>query len=141
MDNMVVPPIIARHFSMTDLNKNGVDDADEIKVGFAQLVSDAKALKFGAVLTDLKNGAAWTVNYVENLCDEAQQIFTAVIAKVKAESSTLGEAVANVLTLLNNPSLHAEFGASTTAIEQLVAITSDVITKVLSLLTLLPAAI
>jgi predicted trehalose synthase len=124
-----------------DINQNGKDDIQEIKDGFAQLVADAKALNPTAVITDLKNGAAWTVNYVEALCEEAQTIFNAVITKVKAESSTLGEAVANALTLLNNPSLHSAFGAAQDTIAQLVAISSQVITKVLSLLTGLEAAV
>ena len=122
-----------------DINQNGKDDVQEIKDGFAQLVADAKALDASALINDLKNGAAWTVNYVTDLCEEAQKIFNAVIAKVKAESATLGEAVANALTLLNNPSLHTAFGAAQTTIDQLLAIGSDVITKVLSLLSGLQA--
>lgn len=124
-----------------DLNNNGKDDLQEIKDGFAQLVTDAKALDATALVNDLKNGAAWTVNYVADLCEEAQTIFNAVIAKVKGESKTLGEAVANALTLLNNPSLHTAFGAAQSTIAQLVAISDDVITKVLSLLSGLPAAV
>jgi len=124
-----------------DINQNGKDDLQEIKDGFAQLVTDAKNLDATALVNDLKNGAAWTVNYVTDLCDEAQTIFNAVITKVKAESATLGEAVANALTLLNNPSLHTAFGAAQTTIQQLMAIGSDVITKVLSLLSALPAAV
>lgn len=124
-----------------DINQNGKDDLQEIKDGFAQLVADAKALNATALVQDLKNGAAWTVDYVEKLTEEAQTIFNAVIAKVKAESATLGEAVANALTLLNNPSLHNAFGAAQSTIAQLVAIGSDVITKVLSLLTGLEAEV
>lgn len=123
-----------------DINNNGKDDLQEIKDGFAQLVTDAKTLNVSALITDLQNGAAWTVNYVADLCEEAQTIFNAVITKVKAESATLGEAVANALTLLNNPSLHNAFGAAQGTIAQLVAIGSDVITKVLSLLSGLTAA-
>lgn len=124
-----------------DINQNGKDDLQEIRDGFAQLVADAKALNATALVQDLKNGAAWTVDYVEKLTEEAQTIFNAVIAKVKAESATLGEAVANALTLLNNPSLHNAFGAAQGTIAQLVAIGSDVITKVLSLLTGLEAEV
>lgn len=124
-----------------DINQNGKDDLQEIKDGFAQLVTDAKNLDATALVNDLKNGAAWTVNYVTDLCEEAQTIFNAVITKVKAESATLGEAVANALTLLNNPSLHNAFGAAQTTIQQLLAIGSDLITKVLSLLSALPAAV
>lgn len=124
-----------------DINQNGKDDLQEIKDGFAQLVADARALNPTAVIEDLKNGAAWTVNYVENLCEEAQTILNAVIARVKAESKTLGEAVANALTLINNPALHNAFGAASDTIAQLVAISSQVLTKVLSLVTGLEAVV
>lgn len=124
-----------------DLNRNNKDDLQEIKDGFAQLAADAKALNPRAVIDDLKNGAAWAIDYVENLTEEAQAIFNAVITKVKAESKTLGEAVANVLTLLNNPALHNAFGATQATITQLLAIGSDIITKVMAMVTGLEAAV
>lgn len=124
-----------------DINQNNKDDLQEIKDGIAQLVADAKALNPGAVIQDLKNGAAWTVDYIEKLTEEAQVIFNAVITKVKAESQTLGEAVANALTLLNSPRLHNAFGATQDTITQLLAIGSDVITKVLAMVTGLEAAV
>jgi hypothetical protein len=122
-----------------DLNNNGKDDIQEVKDGFAQLFNDAKAGNVSGVLQDLKNGAAWTVEYVEDLCDEAQQFLSAVIAKVKSESQTLGEAVANALTLLYSGDLHGALALGQQAIDELKAITSEALTKILSLSTGLKA--
>jgi hypothetical protein len=124
---------------MTDLNNNGKDDLTEIQAGFTQLFNDAKALNGPAVLADLKNGVAWTVNYVEALCDEAQQFLTAALNKVKGESATIGEAVSNALDILYNTGFHQAAGLAQNAIDQLKAIGSDVLTKIVALVTGLPA--
>lgn len=124
-----------------DINQNGKDDLQEIEAGLAQLAADAKALNPGAVIQDLKNGVAWTVDYIEKLTAEAQLILNAVITKVQGESKTLGEAVTNALNLLNSPRLHSAFGATQDTIAQLVAIGSDILTKVLAMVTGLKAAV
>lgn len=117
-----------------DINNNGKDDIQEIVDGVNQFFADAKAGNVNALVTDLKNGAAWAVKEFEALCTEAQTFFQAIVAKVKAAAGPLGEQVASVLTLIYNETLHAAAGLTRTASDQLKSLSSQAITAALGLL-------
>jgi hypothetical protein len=124
---------------MIDANKNGKDDLQEIVDGVKQFVADVKSGNLNSVVADLKTGAAWAVDEFNNLCEEAQTFFGAIAAKVKAESSSLGEAVANALDLIYNEALHAASGLSDMASTQLKNLSSAAITAALGILNSAPA--
>lgn len=123
-----------------DFNHNGKDDVQEIKDGWAVFVADVRSGNINAVVSDVKDGAAWLQGEIEGLLEEAQTFFNWAIARVKEESSTLGEAVANMLTLLQNSNLQAALGLGQNVIAQLAAISSQIVTAALALIGRFEAA-
>lgn len=117
-----------------DFNHNGKDDVQEIKDGWAAFVSDVRSGNVNAMVQDVTDGAAWLKGEVEGLIQEAQDFFNWGLQRVIAESKTLGEGVANMLTLLNNGDLQAGLGLAAEAIAQLKAIGSAVIEAALGLI-------
>lgn len=117
-----------------DFNHNGKDDLDEIKDGFDQFITDIKSGNIDAVVTDVQNGAAWLKGEIEGLEQDAQNFFNWGIGKVKAESASLGEAVANMLTLLANGNLQSALGLGQSAIAQLAALSSQIIEAAVGLI-------
>lgn len=116
-----------------DFNHNGKDDLQEIKDGFDQFITDVSAGNINAVVQDVKDAGDWLKNELEGLVQEAQNFFNWGLAKVKDESTSLGEAVANMLTLLANGNLQQALGLATTAIDQLKALSSEVVTAAVGL--------
>jgi len=116
-----------------DFNHNGKDDIQEIKDGWAAFVNDVRSGNINAVVQDVTDAAAWIKTEIEGLEQAAQDFFNWGVSKVKAESSTLGEAVANMLTLLNNGSLQQGLGLAASAIAQLAALSSKLIESVMVL--------
>ena len=123
-----------------DFNHNGKDDVQEIKDGWAVFVADVRSGNINAVVSDVKDGAAWLQGEIEGLLEEAQTFFNWAIARVKEESATLGEAVANMLTLLQNSNLQAALGLGQNVIAQLAAISSQIVTAALALIGRFEAA-
>lgn len=117
-----------------DFNHNGKDDLQEIKDGFDQFIADVSAGNINAVVQDVQDAGAWLKGELEGMVQEAQNFFNWGLEKVKAESADLGEAVANMLTLLANGNLQQALGLAQTAIDQLKAITSQVVTAAVGLL-------
>lgn len=117
-----------------DFNNNGKDDFQEIKDGFDQFITDVATGNINAVVTDVENAGAWLKNELAGLETAAQNFFNWAVTKVKAESGSLGEAVANMLTLLANGQLQQGLGLGQSAIAQLVAITTEVVQAAVGLL-------
>lgn len=116
-----------------DFNHNGKDDIQEIKDGWAAFVADVRSGNVNAVVQDVVDAAAWIKSEIEGLEQAAQDFFNWGVDRVKAESKTLGEAVANMLTLLNNGSLQQGLGLAASAIAQLAALSSKLIESVMVL--------
>lgn len=117
-----------------DFNHNGKDDLDEVKDGFDKFISDVKAGNINAVVTDVEDAGAWLKGELSGLEQDAQNFFNWGIDRVKAESKDVGEAVANMLTLVNNGNLQSALGVGTTAISQLSQLSSEVITAAVGLI-------
>lgn len=135
-DGRTVPPIIARHFGMRfiDLNHNNKDDLEEVRDGFNQFISDVEAGNINAVLTDVEQAGAWLKGELAGLEQDAQNFFSYATDRVKSESADVGEAVANMLTLLNNGNLQGALGVGTKAISQLSALSTQVVTAAVGLI-------
>ena len=116
-----------------DFNHNGKDDIQEIKDGWAAFVNDVRNGDVNAVVKDVTDAAAWIKSEIEGMEQAAQDFFNWGVDRVKAESKTLGEAVANRLTLLNNGSLQQGLGLAASAIAQLAALSSKLIESVMVL--------
>lgn len=116
-----------------DFNHNGKDDIQEIKDGWAAFVADVRSGNVNAVVQDVVDAAAWIKTEIEGLEQAAQDFFNWGVDRVKAESKTLGEAVANMLTLLNNGSLQQGLGLAASAIAQLAALSSKLVESVMVL--------
>lgn len=116
-----------------DFNHNGKDDIQEIKDGWAAFVNDVRNGDVNAVVKDVTDAAAWIKSEIEGMEQAAQDFFNWGVDRVKAESKTLGEAVANMLTLLNNGSLQQGLGLAASAIAQLAALSSKLIESVMVL--------
>lgn len=116
-----------------DFNRNGKDDIQEIKDGWAAFVTDVRNGDVNAVVKDVTDAAAWIKGEIEGMEQAAQDFFNWGVDRVKAESKTLGEAVANMLTLLNNGSLQQGLGLAASAIAQLAALSSKLIESVMVL--------
>lgn len=123
-----------------DFNHNGKDDIQEIRDGFSQFVTDIKAGNVNAVVQDVVDAGAWLKAELEGLEQDAQQFFNWGLDRVKAESASLGEAVANMLTLLANGNLQSALGLGQTAIDQLKAVTSQIVEAAVGLVTGFKAA-
>ena len=65
---------------------------------------------------------------------EAQDFFNWGVARVIAESKSVGEAVANMLTLINNGNLQGALGIGQTAMDQLRALATNVIEAAIRLI-------
>jgi len=117
-----------------DFNHNGKDDIQEIKDGWAAFVTDVRNGDVPAIVKDVTDAAAWLKAEIEGLEQAAQEFFNWGISRVKAESTTLGEAIANMLTLLNNGSLQQALGLGASAIAQLAAISSQVVEAAVALI-------
>jgi hypothetical protein len=102
-------------------------DVTEIKAGFTQLFNDVKGGNVPAVLTDLQNGVAWTVGEIEALEEDAQSFLTAAVNTVKTEASSVDDAVARVLTIINNPELQAAVSLGESAVTSLTNLSSNAI--------------
>ena len=120
--------------SYMDFNHNGKDDIQEIKDGWAAFVTDVKSGNINAIAQDVNDGAAWLKGEIDGLIEEAQTFFNWGLSKVREESTSLGEAVANMLTLLANGSLQQALGLGQNAISQLAAISSQIVTAAVGLL-------
>lgn len=116
-----------------DFNHNGKDDIQEIKDGWAAFVTDVRNGDVNAVVKDVTDAAAWIKGEIEGMEQAAQDFFNWGVDRVKAESKTLGEAVANMLTLLNNGSLQQGLGLAASAIAQLAALSSKLIESIMVL--------
>jgi hypothetical protein len=117
-----------------DFNHNGKDDLDEIKDGFDKFISDVQAGNINAVVTDVVDAGAWLKGELEGLEQDAQSFFNWGVDRVKAESKDVGEAVANMLTLLANGNLQGALGVGATATSQLAALSSEVVTAAVGLI-------
>lgn len=117
-----------------DFNHNGKDDIQEIKDGFSEFVSDIKSGNISAALQDVTDAGVWLKGEIEGLVQEAQDFFNWGLQKVRDESTSLGEAVANMLTLLANNNLQGALGLGQQAITQLMAVTSEVVTAAVGLI-------
>lgn len=117
-----------------DFNHNGKDDLAEIKDGFDQFITDIQAGNINAVVKDVTDAGAWLKGELDGLVEDAQNFFNWGLAKVKDESTSLGEAVANMLTLLANGNLQQALGLGQSAIAQLQALTSAVVEAAVGLL-------
>lgn len=117
-----------------DFNHNGKDDVQEIKDGFSQFKSDLLSGSVSAVLQDVTDAGAWLKGEIEGLVEEARNFFNWGLERVRAESASLGEAVANMLTLLANSNLQGALGVGAKAMEQLQALSSEVVTAAVGLL-------
>lgn len=91
MYNMVVPPIIRRHFGiMLDLNRNGKDDFLEIGDGILEAVEQA---------------GSWLRGEIAGLLPATQEVFSGALDIAKGEAGKakpIGEVVADTLTILFN---------------------------------------
>lgn len=117
-----------------DFNHNGKDDVQEIKDGFSKAWADIRSGNVSAVLQDVADAGAWLKTELEGLVEEARVFFQWGLDRVKAESQSLGEAVANMLTLLANSNLQGALGLGVQAIEQLKALSSEVVTAAVGLI-------
>lgn len=117
-----------------DFNHNGKDDILEIRDGFTQFKNDVLSGNVSAALQDVSDAGAWLKTEIEGLVEEAQTFFNWGLEKVRAESTSLGEAVANMLTLLANSNLQGALGLGQQAISQLMAVTSEVVTAAVGLI-------
>lgn len=123
-----------------DFNHNGKDDILEIRDGFNQFVSDVQAGNINAAVQDVVDAGAWIKGEIEGMVQEAQNFFNWGVARVIAESKTLGEAVANMLTLINNGNLQGALGIGQTAMSQLRALATSVIEAAIQLIGQFKAA-
>lgn len=135
-DGRTVPPIIARHFGMKfiDLNHNNKDDLEEVRDGFNQFITDVETGNVNAVVADVVQAGAWLKGELDGLEQDAQNFFSFAVDRVKSESADVGEATANMLTLLNRGNLQAALGVSTKAISQLSALSTQVVTAAVGLI-------
>lgn len=117
-----------------DFNHNGKDDILEIKDGFNQFVSDVQAGNINAAVQDVVQAGAWIKGEIEGMVQEAQDFFNWGVARVIDESKSLGEAVANMLALINNGNLQGALGLGSTAMDQLRALATSVIEAAIRLI-------
>jgi hypothetical protein len=119
---------------MIDLNKNGKDDIQEIADGIKQFIRDEGTL----IGSHIASATAWLQGEAAGIPDAAQQYFSAALAKVKATGGSLGEQVADMLTLLYNDTLHEAVGLGQEASTALKDIKSEVVSAAVGLLATAP---
>lgn len=117
-----------------DFNHNGKDDIQEIKDGFAQFATDIKSGDINAVFKDISNAGGWIKVEIEGMAADAQNFFNWGLQRVKDESASFGEAVANMLTLLANGNLQGALGLEQSSIAQLAAVATEIVNAAVSLL-------
>ena len=119
-----------------DFNNNGKDDIQELRDGFAQLKNDLLSGSVSAVIDDIAHAGDWLEDFLNGLAADAKAFFQWGMDRVKAESQTAGEAVANMLTLLANGELQRGLGVAEEAIAQLFAISSQIVEAAVALMGL-----
>lgn len=124
-----------------DIGADLAEDAKEIEAGFAQLFADAKAGNISAVVQDVEKGAAWTVNAINQLSEDAQTFLTAVKAKVSAEATSVDDAVERALNLINNPSVQASVRLGEQAIADLKNLPSEALATAIGIVQSAESAI
>lgn len=123
-----------------DLNNNGKGDFDEIVDGFKQFLSDAEKLDVSALTQDIQNAGVWLNGEINGLSTLAQNFLSASIAKAKAETTSLDDAVSRTLTLAYDDVLHTAVGLETSVTTELKSLSSDAIASAVGLLSKAPTA-
>lgn len=119
---------------MIDLNKNGKDDVQEIADGIKEFIAKEATL----ISEEVASATNWLQGELAGLPDSAQQFFAAAVSKAQSSGGTLGEQIADTLTLLYNDGLHAAVGIGEDVGAMLKAIPSEVVTAAVGITSKAP---